>query len=144
MNIIQRMDAWSLRQKIQWILLLRIALGLVLWFKGLSFISHMQDLEAMILSGKIAADARMLANYVAWSHLFGGAMILIGLFTRFAALIQLPVLFGAVFFVHFGNEVLTIDSQLWSSILVLVLLIFFFVEGGGSYSLDRFVKRKLL
>lgn len=144
MNIIQRMDAWSDKQRIKWILLLRIALGLVLWFKGLSFISHMQELETLILSGKINADARMLANYVAWSHLFGGAMILIGLFTRIASLIQLPVLIGAVFFINSGSGFMTIDSQLGLSILVLILLVFFLVEGGGPYSIDRYVKKKFL
>jgi uncharacterized membrane protein YphA (DoxX/SURF4 family) len=71
-------------------------------------------------------------------------MIILGLFTRVAVIIQLPVLIGAVFFVNAGHGFMNVDSQLGLSILVLLLLFFFLLEGGGPYSLDRYVKRKAL
>ncbi len=144
MNFVQRIDTWSERQQVNWILILRVALGLLLWFKGLTFISHTQNLETIISGSRFRDQAHWLALYVAWAHLFGGVMIMIGLLTRVAVIIQLPVLIGAVFFVNAANGIMTADSGLWLSILVLVLLIFFLIEGGGSYSMDRYVKKKLL
>ncbi len=145
MNPIYRLDAWSERHKTKWILLLRIAFGLLLWFKGFSFISHTNQLEELIArNNNFKEQAYWLAGYVAWSHFFGGFMILIGLFTRMAVLIQIPVLIGAIFFVNTAGGLMNIDPQLGLSILVLILLIFFLFEGGGPYSADRFIKRKLL
>jgi uncharacterized membrane protein YphA (DoxX/SURF4 family) len=40
----------------------------------------------------------MIAHYVAVAHLVGGLMLLFGLYTRLATLVQLPVLIDAVFF----------------------------------------------
>ena len=144
MNFIQRLDAWSERQQVMGILLLRCVLGLLLWVKGFSFISHTPELEALIAGSNFTEQAHWLAGYVTWSHLFGGAMIMLGLMTRVAALIQLPVLIGAVFFVHAAHGIMNVDAQLGLPILVLVLLIFFLLTGGGLYSMDQYIKRKLL
>jgi len=144
MSIVQTIDRWSDKQTIKWLLLLRVAFGLMLLFKGFSFISHTQELEALIANSRFKDETRVLAQYVTFSHLFGGTMIIIGLLTRVAALIQIPVLIGAIFFVHAGNGLMSIDSQLGVSILALVLLIFFLIEGGGPYSIDRYIRRKHL
>jgi putative oxidoreductase len=144
MNSLQRLDAWSEKQQVNAILLLRVALGLLLWFKGFSFISHTPELEALIAKSRFAEESHWLAGYVTWSHLFGGVMIMLGLLTRIAVLIQLPVLIGAVFFINAGHGVMTVDSQLGLSIIVLVLLAFFLWVGGGPISMDRYLKTKLL
>jgi uncharacterized membrane protein YphA (DoxX/SURF4 family) len=68
-------------------------------------------------------------------HLAGGTLIFLGLFTRMAAIFQLPIVFGAVFFV---NILLSfVNSELWLSILVLALLVLFVIIGSGPWSLDR-------
>ncbi|GAC1441797.1 MAG: DoxX family protein [Sediminibacterium sp.] len=144
MNFLQRLDAWSQKKQAMGILLIRCALGLLLWVKGFSFISHTPDLEALIAGSRFAEQGHWLAGYVTWSHLFGGVMIFLGLLTRVAILIQLPVLIGAVFFIHAGHGIMTVDPQLGVSILVLVLLIFFLIIGPGPYSMDWYLKRKLL
>lgn len=141
---IQRIDAWSQRQQVNAIFLLRAALGLLLWIKGFNFISHTPELEAMIANTRFSEEAHWLAGYVTWAHLFGGVMIMLGLFTRLAAILQLPVLIGAVFFVHAAHGVLLVDPQQALSVLVLVLLIFFIWIGGGPISMDRYLKTKLL
>jgi uncharacterized membrane protein YphA (DoxX/SURF4 family) len=55
--------------------------------------------------------------------------------TRWAVLIQMPILLGAVILVNtpFGAE-----SEFAFSLLILLLLIFFFIEGGGPFSLDNY------
>ena len=144
MNSLQRLDAWNERQQLNAILVLRLALGLLLLFKGLHFISHTPELEALLANGPFTEEAQWLAGYVTWSHLFGGVMIMLGLLTRIAVLIQLPVLIGAVFFINAGHGIMTVDAQLGLSIIVLVLLIFFLWAGGGAISMDRYLKTKLL
>ncbi len=67
-------------------------------------------------------------------------MIVIGLFTRIAALLQIPILIGAIIFVNTKSGVYSGESDLLFSIIVLVLLIFFLIEGGGPYSVDRQIK----
>lgn len=144
MNFVQRMDAWSERQQVKWILLLRIALGLLLWYKGFSFISHTNELEATIAGSRFSDQAHWLAIYVTWSQFFGGVMLLVGLLTRVAVVIQLPVLIGAVFFINAAHDILHTDPQFWLSVIALALLLFFLAEGGGPYSMDRYIKTKLL
>ena len=65
-------------------------------------------------------------------------MILLGVFTRFACLIQLPILIGAVFLVNYPKGFLSIGQhmELWMSILVLVGLLVFILFGAGRYSVD--------
>jgi uncharacterized membrane protein YphA (DoxX/SURF4 family) len=49
----------------------------------------------------------MIAHYVAVAHLVGGLMLLFGLYTRLATLVQLPVLIDAVFLLS------TLRIQCW-------------------------------
>jgi len=61
----------------------------------------------------------------------------IGLFTRIAVILQIPILIGAIIFVNTKSGVYSGESDLLFSVIVLVLLLFFLVEGGGPYSVDR-------
>ena len=62
-----------------------------------------------------------------------------GVFTRFACLIQIPILPGAILFVNSSGDLWTPYSELYLSILVLALLIYFLVAGNGPISLARFL-----
>ncbi|HRH59364.1 MAG TPA: DoxX family protein [Chitinophagaceae bacterium] len=144
MSIVKRLDDWSDQHRIKWVLILRVALGILLLFKGLSFISHTEDLEKIIAESNLKSGGQALAMYVTFAHLLGGVLIIVGLLTRLAVIIQLPVLIGAIFFVNAAHGFMNVNSQLGLSILVLLLLIFFLFEGGGPYSMDRYIKKKLL
>ena len=82
-----------------------------------------------------------LAHYVALAHLMGGILILLGLITRIAILFQLPILIGAVVFVNSQHGFFSVNSELSFSLVVLFLLLFFLVEGSGSFSLDEFMRK---
>ena len=71
-------------------------------------------------------------------------MILLGVYTRFACLIQLPILIGAVFLVNAPKGFLSLGQhmELWLSILVLVGLITFVVFGAGKFSVDAIRRRE--
>lgn len=120
--------------------LLRIYLGIGLFVRGVIFISNSGAFMDLIGSSSSAwLTSIVLIHYVALSHLVGGVLIAVGLFTRAAALVQLPVLIGAVFVVHFQGGLLAESQSLEFSALVLFLLILLLIWGSGSLALDRFI-----
>ena len=120
--------------------LLRIYLGIGLFVRGMVFISNSGSFVELIgpADGGWLTSV-VLIHYVALSHLVGGVMIAIGLFTRAAALVQLPVLIGAVFVVHLQGGLLAPAQSLEFSALVLFLLVLLFLWGSGRLSVDRHI-----
>src|SRR6476469_5818915 len=105
MNLIQRVEHWGDAHHPKWLDLLRIAFGLFLLFKGVEFADNMNKLMNM-LSGQVHFNSFMLmilAHYVLGAHILGGVLLTVGLLTRFACLIQIPVLLGAIIFVNTHN-----------------------------------------
>lgn len=117
--------------------LLRIYLGCGLMAKGLLFASNPSLLSAMWAQDHMLAVPAMLAHYVVLAHVCGGLLLAIGFLTRIAAAVQIPVLAGAVFFVHLDEGLFTRDQNLEFSVLVLFLLVLVAVHGAGRWSLDH-------
>ena len=141
---LQRINNWSLKHQPPWLIIVRIALGLCLLAKGISFIRNSTILQEIFTSSSIPHGLSWMAYFIPWAHLFGGFMIVIGLFTRLAVLLQIPILIGAIIFVNTQSGVYSGQSDLLFSILILVLLVFFLIEGSGPYSVDRQVKNSHL
>lgn len=118
--------------------ILRVYLGLALFAKGIAFIGQMPVLEEMARAGPTSFGAAMIAHYVVVAHLAGGLLLAMGFITRLAAAAQIPVLVGAVFFVH-ANEGLFTTMRLELALLVLVLLVVYAFIGGGRWSVDRWM-----
>ena len=83
----------------------------------------------------------MLAHYVIFAHIMGGFLIAMGMLTRFASILQIPVLIGAIIFINFSPEVWKPFSETILSIAVLLALIYFMVAGGGKWSFDYYLDR---
>ena len=141
MNPFQKIESWGDAHQTKWLALLRILLGLIIFFKGLFFIQNTDAINAMIANSAVSVYAAFLAHYVALAHLMGGVLIIIGLITRLAILAQIPILLGAIFFVNAQKGFYSMhDSELGLSILVLALLLFFLVFGSGKISVDEFMR----
>jgi uncharacterized membrane protein YphA (DoxX/SURF4 family) len=121
--------------------LLRIALGLIIFAKGVYFIQDTEAILTMMHNSKTEFLSFMITHYVAMAHLVGGVLITIGLLTRVAILFQIPILLGAVFLVNIQHGFFSIHSELEFSILVLLLLLFFLFYGSGPLSVDDYMKR---
>jgi len=125
--------------------LLRLGLGLMLFIKGVGFISHIRELESIIAVSRFETGSMFLTYYVAYAHLLGGVFILIGLYTRFFSIIQLPILLCAVFFINAPHTAFNVQTgELGFSIVVLLLLIVFSIEGSGPYSVGKFARSHAL
>jgi uncharacterized membrane protein YphA (DoxX/SURF4 family) len=141
MNITHKVSNWGDRHHPKVLDVLRMLLGLFLVTKGVIFLNNAAYLRYLIIeNGAIRQSPEMitaLIYYVTYIHILGGGLIFLGLYTRLWALLQLPVVFGAVFFVNITSPY--VNSELWLSILVLVLLFLFLVIGSGPFSLDHFL-----
>src|SRR5262245_27240840 len=135
MSMLQQIEKWSSAHHPRWLIVLRVALGLCLFIKGISFISNITLIESL-LKGDFPTSSLWMAYAITWIHLFGGLMIIIGLLTRLAVLLQIPILIGAIFLVNTRQYNFTSGSELLFSIIILLLLLLFLIEGGGPLSLD--------
>ena len=115
---------------------LRVYLGAGLFFRGLALFATDTGLEQLAGASTPGLGLAGLSVYVMSAHLIGGALLTVGLFTRLAALVQLPVLVGAVSLVHWQDGLLSANQSLEFSALVLFLLMLVCLFGGGRWSLD--------
>ncbi len=135
--------SWSGKNVPNWVVIVRIVLGICLIYKGIDFIQHKDQLINFFESSNSLKNFVWMIGMLPWIHIIGGVMILIGFFTRFMSLTQLPIIIGAIVFVNLQEGVKAGQSELPFSFLILVLLIVFFVEGGGYMSLDNYVRKPL-
>ena len=135
----QRLIDWADSHRGYWLDCVRIYLGVGLFARGLLLITNnsVGFFEVLVQqSGQSWLTNGILLHYVILAHFVGGFMLTIGFLTRFAALIQVPVLIGALFFVHRTEGLLAASQSLEFSALVLFLLLVFVVSGAGKLSVD--------
>ncbi len=125
-----------------WMDALRILLGLFLFVKGIMFLEHTSDVFYIFSSEQTILTARKAAMLTSFVHIIGGLMIAFGVLTRLALLCQIPILVGALLVVNPQRGVHPDNTELWLSLLVTGLLLFFMVVGPGRYSVDNLVLRQ--
>jgi putative oxidoreductase len=137
MNLLHRLEFWGDRHHPRWMDFVRIALGAFLLYKGFDFLQNMSRLLGLMSKNPYFGDFSyfLAGHYVVFAHILGGILLILGVLTRAACLIQIPVMLGAVFFVSTNQEMLKPYSQLAVSILVLLLLIYFLIAGNGPLAL---------
>lgn len=127
----------------KWLTILRVALGLILFWKGISFIRDSSALETMVQKTGINmfnANAQTISFIITYANLLGGFLVIVGLFTRWASIVQIPILLGAVIFVNVKAGMNAGNSELLLSILVLILSIVFAIKGSGVISADEYFR----
>lgn len=137
MNLLSQIEHWGDRHHPAWIDIIRIALGIFLIYKGIDFLRHMSDLVGFMSasSSSFSEFSYVLAgHYTVGARILGGLFLALGLFTRAACLMQLPVLLGAIFFVGSNPEMLSPYSEMGLTILVFLLLVYFLIVGNGPWA----------
>jgi len=131
----------SLKQP-AWLTVVRIILGLILFWKGIVFIRDTEFLKSLIENsgiGVFSNNSETITFIIAYLTLLCGLFILCGLFTRTSSIIQIPIVFIAIVFVNSKN-IEQSSSELILSIVVFLLLILFAIKGSGALSADEFFR----
>ncbi|HXQ79934.1 MAG TPA: DoxX family protein [Opitutaceae bacterium] len=134
--------AWAESRRVLWLDCVRFYLGLGLFARGLLLITNTSTgyfVDMLQRSGHNWLMTGAMLHYVMLAHFVGGGMLAIGFLTRIAALVQIPILAGAVFIVHRSDGLFAMGQSLEFSALVLFLLVIFLVSGAGPFSVDHLV-----
>lgn len=136
MNSLERIEHWGNTHHPKWLDIIRILLGIFLIYQGVYFLRNMGKLMGLMPINVEFGSLMyiVLGHYVVFAHIVGGLLIVMGLFTRFACLIQIPILLVAVVLVNFKEKMMEPYSELFLSIIVLLLLIYFLIVGNGPWS----------
>jgi len=145
MSYLHRLELWGESHHSKWLDIIRVALGLFLCYKGISFLANMSVLIGYLNSTNMSTSSFalvLLGQVIVVFHLLGGFFIGIGLHTRWACLSQIPILIGAIVLLRFsGNGSLASQEFILSSV-VLALLVFFLIMGNGPWSYDKMFKEE--
>lgn len=134
------MDRW-LKDHRDWLVdFLRIYLGGVLIYKGLEFLYDTDALIRLMEMNNAPMAPTLLAHYIVIAHICGGVLLLSGLLTRFAAILQVPVLIGAVLFIYAKEGFMAPGSNLLYAVMILLLLFHFSLYGSGRISADYYIE----
>lgn len=118
--------------------LIRIFVGFALFVRGIILIY-----EPSIFTKLTGSDQwYWWYSYVIVIHIIGGVLLGIGLLTRLSALLQIPVLLGAILLFHLKEGLARVEQSLELSTLVLVLLVIFFLFGSGILSVDSYLEKR--
>ncbi len=117
---------------------IRIFLGIALFVHGLILLSDPAAISELAGQNKLY----WWFSYITIIHIIAGLLLTFGLLTRIAALLQIPILVGAVFFIHINQGLVTEGQSLELAALVLALLIIFFLFGSSSLSLDNYLAKR--
>ena len=130
---------WAEAHPKVWLDCVRIYLGLGLFIRGVFIITNtraefiLELLKRMDFPWLVTVA---LLHYISLAHLMGGLMLTVGLLTRIAAWVQIPILGGALF-VHRGEGLMSSGQGLEFAGLVLFLLVVFSISGSGPLSVDN-------
>ena len=137
MGTIKTLNKWANAHTYYPLDLVRIALGVFLFVKGINFMANSQMLVDLINPIQNWAGGMLAIHYVAPAHLIGGALIAFGLLTRWAIAAQLPILIGAVLINFIGDMNAT---NLIIASITLLACVFFLFYGSGRHSADYYFK----
>lgn len=137
MDNVKNLNKWANAHTYFPIDLLRVALGVFLFMKGISFITNIQYLADLISPIDRIGGGMFLIHYIAPAHMVGGIMIMFGLLTRWAIIAQLPILIAAII-INFMGEMHS--QNLFLAIVTLAICSFFLFYGSGKHSADYYFK----
>jgi putative oxidoreductase len=126
------LTAWSPRV----LSLLRVVAALLFMEHGLMKLLHFPGPQPGVPS---PLPAMLVA--AAWIEVVGGALILLGLFTRAAAFVASGEMAAGYFLVHAPNGFWPALNQGDAAILFCFVFLYLAFAGGGAWSLDRAVRK---
>lgn len=133
---------WTNSHNPKWLALFRVALGATLLLRGVAFLNEPEKFRTLLIDNNLGNYQDLLMMTIPWMHIGGGFLIIVGLFTRFAAFIQIPIIIGAIIFVTSKRGLYKAETDLSLSVIILLLAFVFVVEGSGPLSLANYFKEE--
>ncbi|MEZ4803031.1 MAG: DoxX family protein [Gelidibacter sp.] len=137
MGTIKSLNKWANAHTYYPLDILRFALGVFLFMKGVHFLNNMQSLIQLFEPIKDMPGGMIWLHYVLPAHFIGGILIAFGLLTRWAIIAQIPILIGAIL-INLLGEFHTVDFIL--ATITLMVCVFFLFYGSGKHSADYYFK----
>jgi uncharacterized membrane protein YphA (DoxX/SURF4 family) len=137
-NIIEKKDNFNR----VFISLFRIVLGILLFIKGIIFIRNEGILRQVFSETESIQRFSLLQTGIPFIHILGGFLILIGLYTRIAIMVQLPFVIGALFVLLSAKKNAFNDSEIVFATVILVMLIIILKFGEGFYSWKNLIEKE--
>lgn len=137
MATIKSLNKWANAHTYYTLDILRVALGVFLFIKGVEFMSNQAEMTQITKPFEHWPGGMLILHYIAPAHFVGGFLIVIGLLTRWAVLAQLPILIGAIL-TNFLGEMNTTNLML--ALITFVVCVFFLFYGSGKHSTDYYLK----
>ena len=139
MEKLRQFIGWAEAHPKVWLDCVRIYLGLGLFIRGVFIITNTRAEFILDLLKRMDFPWLVtvaLLHYISLAHLVGGLMLTVGVLTRIAAWVQIPILAGALL-VHRHEGLMSGGQSLEFSALVFFLLVIFAVAGTGPLSVDN-------
>lgn len=137
MGRIKALNKWANAHTYYVLDLVRAALGVFLIVKGIDFMSNIAQLTEVMKPFEKLPGSWLIMHYIIGAHFVGGFLIVVGLLTRWAVLVQLPILIGAILVNFLG--VMNV-SNLLLALVVFLVCVFFLFYGSGKHSADYYLK----
>jgi uncharacterized membrane protein YphA (DoxX/SURF4 family) len=141
MHILEKIERWGETHHPWWVDVFRGALGVILIIKGIHILSSAMTILSNVENHDIIYASFILIHFIAIAHISGGVLIALGLMTRFAIMIQFPIILCALIIVNFPGKLNFAETENELILLVLLLIFFILVEGSGKHSIDRYMKK---
>lgn len=137
MGTIKSLNKWANAHTYLPLDLIRVALGVFLFIKGIHFVNNMQSLIQLFEPIQNMPGGMIWLHYVMPAHFIGGVLIAFGLLTRWAIIAQLPILIGAIS-INFLGEMNA--ANLIMATLMFLICLFFLFYGSGKHSADYYFR----
>jgi putative oxidoreductase len=118
--------------------LIRIFLGLALTIRGWMILLNPDSL----LELGVDREYFIWISLVGITHLSGGLLLFFGFLTRIGALVQIPIMISAIFYVHVHTQLMMGGQSLELAVLVLFLLCIYFIYGAGKLSIRSYATNR--
>jgi uncharacterized membrane protein YphA (DoxX/SURF4 family) len=129
------------RSKIVILLIFRAILGIGLFAKGITFLRDKALIESLISETTTPEKLSFLEFLIPYLHLAGGFFILIGLYTRLAVILQIPIILGAVVLLLKSTNNFQ-QGEFLFAVIILAMLIIQFFNGDGFYSWKNLIREE--
>ena len=119
-------------------MLLRLILGIVYIMHAYLALAVLGPAGMIAYQAKAGVPFPEIATwYLILAHGLGGILLVLGIFTRWAALANVPAMLGAIVFVHLKKGFWAHEGGYEYALVLLVATVAVAMIGGGALSLKR-------